>query len=72
MANTTNTTSGTVNSFTGGAVRWKDDGSVGHAIPERDAAGLWLGTFTVITPNPVTGGDREDRGAILGMHVEAA
>lgn len=60
----------TLNSFDGGMVRWLDDNSRGMAKPERGAHGEWLGTFTVYTKNPVTGGTREDRGAILGMHIE--
>lgn len=61
-----------LSSFIGGAVRWRDDNSLGQAEPERDAqTGTWLGTFTVFTRNQVTGGTREDRGAILGMHIEA-
>jgi hypothetical protein len=56
----------------GGKVRWLDDGAIGDAVPERDKRGTWLGTFTVFSPNPVTGGTREDRGAILGMHIEPA
>lgn len=72
MNNTTNQGS-KVNSFTGGAVRWLDDNTVGQATPERDTVtGLWLGTFTVVTKNRTTGGNRTDTGAILGMHIVAA
>lgn len=61
-------TTTTLSSFTGGQVRWLDDNTIGQAVPERDAQG-WRGTFTVYSKNPVTGGEREDRGAVLGMHI---
>lgn len=49
-------------------VRWLDDGTIGTATKEIED-GIWLGTWTVRTRNLVTGGMREDKGAVLGMHV---
>ncbi len=63
---TTKRSSDVFNPTTGGTVRWLDGSGMGNAVPAAD------GTFTVYSCNLVTGGLREDRGIVLGLHVEAA